>query len=158
MGLFNFIQRRRQRESAIPSAEVESLTKKLQGDGKPIGEPIAQALPQPGPGQINLGGADLGTIFSMFGQAMKTGNIQVTQGESQVIDLRGTELADQIRSMMGQYGIDVDNQDPTQMPQLSAQDGQAIQAQMMQALENAGVDTSQLGDMSGSGGDSGAGD
>ncbi len=139
MGLGDFLKRRRERESPDPA--VESVAQKLQGDGEPIG----QMLPQAATSQVNLGGADLGTIFSMVGQAMKTGSIQMTQGDAQVIDMSGTDLGDQIRSVMGQYGIDVDDQDPTKQPNLTIQDGLAMQKQMLEALGNAGVDVNQLG-------------
>ncbi len=147
MGLFDFFKRRRDRESAIPGGTSEPLTRQLKGDGKPIGQPV--------------------------GQAFQSGNFQVTQGESQVIDLRGSGLRDEILGALQQHGIDPD---AAPGAQINAGDVPGLQEQIMQALEDAGIDVSQLGNGSGgitiegsdggsgsadsgfSGGDSGGGD
>jgi hypothetical protein len=173
MGLFDFFKRRRERESAIPGGTPESLTRQLKGDGEPIGQPVRQAFPQSGQ-TFNLTGAtDLTSMLAMMQQAFQSGNFQVTQGENQVIDLRGTGLRDEIIGALQQHGIDPD---ATPGAQINAGDVPGLQEQIMQALENAGVDVSQLGDGAGgitiegsdggsgladsgfSGGDSGGGD
>ena len=143
MGLFNFFGRRRERESAVPGGTPESLTRQLKGDGKPIGQPVEGA----GQPQFNLAGAtDLAGMLGMMQQAFQTGNIQVSQGESQVIDLRGSGLREQILGAMQQHGIDPETVDGSQ---INAGDVPGLQEQIMQALENAGVDVSQFGDAAG---------
>ncbi len=150
MGLFNFFGRRRERESAVPGGTPESLTRQLKGDGTPIGQPV-QGAGQP---QFQLTGAtDLAGMLGMMQQAFKTGNIQVSQGESQVIDLRGSGLREQILGAMQQHGIDPETVDGSQ---INAGDVPGLQEQIMQALENAGVDVSQF-DAGDSGSSSGGG-
>ena len=142
MGLFNFFSRRRQRESAIPGGTPESLTRQLKGDGKPIGQPV-QGAGQPQAFDLSTV-AGLGSMFGMIQQAMQTGNIQISQGENQVIDLRGTTgLRDEILEAMRQHGIDPET--GAAQGQINAGDYQGMQQQIMQALENAGVDVSQMG-------------
>jgi hypothetical protein len=157
MGVFDFFRRRRERESAIPGAGSESLTRQLKGDGKPIGQPIQQT-PQ-GFDTLNTP-TDLTSMLALFQQAFQSGNFQVTQGENQVIDLRGSGLREEIIGALQQHGIDPD---AAPGAQLNAGDVPGLQEQIMQALENAGVDVSQLGDgaggitIEGSGTDSGGG-
>jgi hypothetical protein len=146
MGLFDFFRRRRERERAIPDGSSDSLTRQLKGDGKPIGQPVGQAFPQTGQTFNLTGPADLTSMLAMFQQAFQGGNFQVTQGENQVIDLRGTGLRDEIIGALQQHGIDPD---AAAGAQINAGDVPGLQEQIMQALENAGVDVSQLGDGAG---------
>lgn len=140
MGLFNFFSRRRQRESAIAGGTPEPLTRQLKGDGAPIGQPV-QGAGQPQAFDLSTV-AGLGSMFGMIQQAMQSGSIQVSHGENQVIDLQGNSgLRDEILGAMRQHGIDPD---AAQGSQINAGDMPALQAQIMQALENAGVDVSQI--------------
>jgi hypothetical protein len=63
-----------------------------------------------------------------------------------VIDLRGTGLRDEIIGALQQHGIDPDAAPGTQ---INAGDAPGLQEQITQALENAGVDVSQLADGAG---------
>ena len=144
MGLFDFFSRRRERESAIPGATPESLTRQLKGDGSTIGQPVQGAGQPQGFDPTSM--SDLGSMFGMIQQAMQSGSVQVTQGQNQVIDLRGTELREQIIAALEQHGIDPNGAEGSQ---ISAGDVPGLQAQIMQALENAGVDVSQMGDAPG---------
>ena len=160
MGLFDFFKRRRERESAIPADSPESLTRQLKGDGEPVGQPIGQAIPQAAPQSVDLTAAtDLAGIMAMMQKAFQSGDIQVTQGESQVIDLRGSGLRDEIVGALEQYGIDPD---AAQGAEINADDVPGLQEQIMAALQNAGVDVGQLGNGSGEitieGGDSAGSD
>jgi hypothetical protein len=147
VGLFDFFKRRRERESAIPGDSPESLTRQLRGDGQPIGQPVGQAFPQASPQSVDLTAAtDLGGIMAMMQQAFQTGNIQVTQGEQQVIDLRGSGLRDQIMGALEQHGIDPE---AAQVGQINAGDVPGLQEQIMRALQDAGVDVGQLGNGAG---------
>jgi uncharacterized membrane protein YgcG len=143
MGLFSFFNRRRQRESAIPEQSTESLTRQLKGDGKPVGQPISQAFPQQ-PSDNLTGATDLGSIMAMMQQAFQAGNVQISQGENQVIDMRGSgELRDQILDAMRQHGIDPEN--ATAEGQINAADYQGLQQQIMDALQSHGVDVGAAG-------------
>ena len=135
MGLFGYFRRRKERESAIPGDNVESLTKQLKGDGKPVGQPVGQALPQQP--SFNYG-TDMGSILAIMQQAFATGSYQITQGENQVIDMRGTGLRDQIMEAMRQHGIDPEN--ATAQGQINAADYAGLQQQIMEALQSHGVD------------------
>jgi hypothetical protein len=147
VGLFDFFKRRRERESAIPGSSPESLTRQLKGDGKPIGQPVGQAFPQAGPQSVDLTAAtDLAGVMAMMQQAFQTGEIQVTQGEKQVIDLRGSGLREQIMGALEQHGIDPE---AAQGGQINASDVPGLQEQIMQALQDAGVDVGQLGNGAG---------
>jgi hypothetical protein len=159
MGIFDFFKRRRERESAIPGADSESLTRQLKGDGKPIGQPVGRQFPQAGQPNLNLGGGmDMAAIMAMMQQAFQNGNYEITQGENQVIDLRGTGLREQIMGALEQHGIDPNAQDG----QIDAGQVPGLQEQIMQALQEAGVDVGQLGNGSGEitieGGDASGGD
>lgn len=160
MGLFDFFKRRRERESAIPGESPESLTRQLKGDAEPVGEPIGRAFPQASEQSVDLTAAtDLAGIMAMMQQAFESGNIQVTQGDSQVIDLRGSGLRDQIAGALEQHGIDPE---AAQGSEINAGDVPGLQEQIMQALQEAGVDVGQLGNGSGEitieGGDASGGD
>ena len=137
MGLFGYFRRRREREGAIPGGEIESLTQQLKGDGTPIGQPIGQALPQQ-PTLDWAGGTDMGSILAIMQQAFAGGNYEITQGENQVVDLRGTGLREQIMEAMRQHGIDPEN--ATAQGQVNAADYAGLQEQIMQALQDHGVD------------------
>jgi hypothetical protein len=147
MGLFNFFSNRRERESAIPQADADSITGKLQANDAPVGKPIdgvgtAQPFGQLGAGQT----MDMGSMIGMFGmikQAYQSGNIQISHGESQVIDMRGTaegqELREQIMAAMQQAGID-----PELMPEagqpVDATQYAGLQQNIMDVLAQHGVD------------------
>ena len=147
MGLFDLFKRRRERESAILGASPETLTRQLKGEGEPIGQPIGQAFPQAGQQGVDLTAAtDLAGIMAMMQQAFETGNIQVTQGESQVIDLRGSGLREQIMGALEQHGIDPQ---AAQGSEIDAADVPGLQEQIMRALQDAGVDVGQLGNGAG---------
>jgi len=152
MGLFEYFRRRRDRESAIPGDAPASLTRQLKGDGQPIGQPVGQAFPQAGQQGVDLTGPmDLGAVLGLVQQAWQSGNVEVTQGENQVIDLRGSGLREQIIGALEQHGIDPN----AQGQQIDAGNVPGLQEQIMRALEDAGVDAGQLG---AGGGDSVGGD
>jgi len=90
---------------------------------------------------------DLGAVLGLVQQAWQSGNVEVRQGESQVIDLRGSGLREQIIGALEQYGIDPN----AQGQQIDAGNVPGLQEQIMRALEDAGVDVGQIGD---GGGDS----
>jgi hypothetical protein len=139
VGLFDFFKRRRERESAIPGGTPESLSHQLKGDAEPIG----QAFPQASPQSVDLTAAtDLAGIMAMMQRAFESGDIQVTQGKSRVIDLRGSGLRDEIVSALEQHGIDPN---VAQGSEIDASDVPGLQEQIMQALQDAGVDVGHLG-------------
>jgi hypothetical protein len=137
MGLFGYFRRRKERDSAVPSNEVESLTKQLKGDGEPVGQPVGQALPQQ-PSFNWGGGTDMGSILALMQQAFASGNYEITQGENQVIDMRGTGLREDIMEAMRQHGIDPEN--ATAQGQINAADYMGLQQQIMDTLRQHGVD------------------
>ena len=72
-GIFDFFERRRDRESAIPGGTSQSLTRPLKGDGKPIGEPVGQAFPQAGQGfDLTNTPTDPTSMLAMFQQAFQS--------------------------------------------------------------------------------------
>jgi hypothetical protein len=137
MGLFGYFRRRKERESPVPADDVESLTKQLKGDGTPVGQPIGETLPQQ-PSFDWAGGTDMGSVLALMQQAFASGNHEITQGENQVIDMRGTGLREQIMEAMRQHGIDPEN--ATAQGQINAADYAGLQQQIMDALREHGVD------------------
>ena len=121
-----------------------------------MGQPIGQAFPQE-PSYNPTAATDLGSFMAMMQQAFQAGNVQVSQGENQVIDMRGNgELRDQILDAMRQHGIDPEN--ATAQGQINAADYQGLQQQIMDALSDHGIDVSGAdGGTSITGGDDPAG-
>jgi hypothetical protein len=150
VGLFDFLKGRRERESAThglstgldPSQQVRA-----EGSGGPS---AFDTTPPAQSGQAaDVDWAQLAQIGPMIQRAIQSGNVQISHGEPQSIDLRGSgELRDQIMEIMRQHGIDpqagtAQQFDVSQMP--------AMQQQILDALSQAGVD---LGGVSSSGEDS----
>ena len=142
MGLFDFFKRRRERESAVqlpPSAGIEPATQSVVGrQVAGGGERDLSSASFQAPGLMEGLGA-LTQLGPLLQQAMAEGNVTVTQGPTQTIDMRGSPLGDEIREIMRQHGID---------PEGQGQSGQSIDAaafgdmqlQILAALAKHGVD------------------
>ena len=143
--MFDFFRRRRERESALPGAAPDSITRRLKGDGEPIGQPVGQAFPQAGAQGLDVSAFfntnDLGGMLGAIGAAIQQGNFQVSQGESQTIDLRGTGVREEILEAMRSHGIDPDAADGAQ---IDASSMPGLQQQILQALSNHGVDLGSI--------------
>ena len=147
MGLFDFLRRRRDRESAThglstgldPSEQIQPGGE--MGSSQPVSAFDTNPPAQPGQAQ-DVDWAKLAQIGPMIQQAIQSGNVQISQGEPQSIDLRGSgELRDQIMDIMRQHGIDPEagaaqSFDASQMP--------AMQQQILDALSQSGVDLGGL--------------
>jgi hypothetical protein len=105
---FDFLKGRRERESATyglstgldPSQQVQA------GGQPPPGSPF-DADPSAQPGQAQgVDWAKLAQVAPMIQEAIQSGNVQISQGEPQSIDLRGSDIGEQLREIMRQYGID----------------------------------------------------
>ena len=146
MGFFSW---RKKKESAIPaSTDSPALGSFANADGQPV---VGQQVSGGGmPAGFNVQGMDIGDTFAMLSQigpmiqqAMASGNVQITQGEPQVINARGTELGEQIKEIMRQHGIDPES------GQVNAQ-GDAntymqMQQQILQTLAQHGIDPNASG-------------
>jgi len=140
MGLFS---RRRKRESAIPESTETALGSFAQAEGQPvIGQQVGGG--QPSFDAEGLSGMDglkmLAQLGPMIQQAMASGNVQVFQGQPQVLDMRGTGLREEIMEIMSQHGIDPTN--PAQNGEIDASAYGDMQQQIMEAIAKHGVDTS----------------
>ena len=84
-----------------------------------------------------LTGADglamLSQLGPMIQQAMATGNVQISQGQPQVLDLRGTGLREEIMGIMSQHGIDPES-GVTQRRERRRGDYGDMQKQILEAL------------------------
>lgn len=78
----------------------------------------------------------------MIQQAMAQGNVEVTQGESRTIDLRGSGLREEIMGIMREHGIDAD---PGSGQQIDASSMPGMQQQILEALEQHGLDLGAIG-------------
>jgi hypothetical protein len=124
MGLFDFFKRRRERESAVPEAELDAMEQQ-----PVVGQQVegAQELP---------GGLDLSQLGSMIQSAIEQGNVTIEQGPSQTIDMRGTGLREEILGIMQQHGI---NADAESGESINAGDYPDMQKQILEALSKHGV-------------------
>jgi hypothetical protein len=150
MGLFSgFFERRRRRESAVPTGNELTSEPPPAEAVKPVGQPVegvGSPLGASGAGQVT----DLGSVFGMLGMikdAYASGSIQVSQGDSHVVDLRGTadadELREQIMAAMSQRGID-----PEATPegtQIDASQYAGLQEDLLQVLRDNGIDVGAPG-------------
>jgi uncharacterized phage infection (PIP) family protein YhgE len=146
MGMFDIFKGRRAKESAIPvSSEVEDQTKQLGDFANAEGQPVVGGqVPGAAPG-FNVQGmsatdglAVLSQLGPMIQQAMKTGNVQVSQMPPQVIDMRGTGLREEILGIMGQHGISTDG---SSGETVNAANYGEMQKQIAAALEKHGIPT-----------------
>ena len=142
MGFFSW---RRKKESAIPES-TEALGSFASAEGQPVvGKQVGGGAPS-----INAQGMDLtdtvamlSQIGPMIQQAMATGNVQITQGDAQTIDMRGTDLGEQIKGIMAQHGIDPEK--GTVNVQGDTNTYLAMQQQILQALAQHGIDPNASG-------------
>ena len=103
-----FFSRRRKRESAIPDSTGETpLGSFASPEGQPVvGEQVGGGAPDLASMGVADGLAALTQIGPMIQQAIASGNVQISQGEPQVLDMRGSGLREEILEIMGQHGID----------------------------------------------------
>jgi hypothetical protein len=142
-----FFSRRRKRESAIPESTEAALGSFAKAEGQPVvGQQVGGGLPD----GVTVQGMDAGDALAMLSQvgpmiqqAMASGNVQITQGEPQVINARGTELGEQLKAIMAQHGIDPDA--GTVNAQGDTNSYMEMQQQIMQALAQHGVDPNASG-------------
>ncbi len=149
MGLFSgFFARRRQRESAVPEG-FEQVSTPPPTDVKPVGQPVSGAGAPAGP--FGLGeGTDISSMFGMLGmikEAYETGNIQISQGPNQVIDLRGDtdveSLRSQIIAAMESRGIDPEASG--QGTEIDASQYAGLQEDLLRVLGEHGIDAGGAG-------------
>lgn len=149
MGLFSgFLERRRNRESAVqPGNALTSEPPPI--EVKPVGQPFESAGK---PAAFGLdGAADVSSVFGILGMikdAYQSGNIQISHGSSQMIDLRGDtnveELREQILAAMQERGIDP-NATPDQATQIDASQYAGLQADLLRVLGEHGIDVNGTG-------------
>lgn len=142
MGLFDFFKRRRERESAVQLPSWAGMDPAAQ---PVVGQQVA------GGGEVDLSSAGLqapGLMESLSAltqlgpalqQAMAEGNVTVTQGPTQTIDMRGSPLGEEIKEIMRQHGIDPDGQGQSGQS-FDAADFGDMQQQILAALVKHGVD------------------
>jgi hypothetical protein len=167
VGLGDFFRRRKERESAIPpsSTDAQALGSFASGDGQPvIGQQVGGGAPGAIPANlIDLPGMlesmqSLAALGPMIQQAMaqgnvtqnpdgsieiEAGNVHIQQDSAQTIDMRGTELGDEIRSIMKQHGIDPEG--GASGTQIDASAMPAMQQQILEALGKYGLDPNASG-------------
>ena len=146
MGFFSW---RRKKESAIPESSTDAPA--LGSFANPEGQAVVgQQVGGGAQAGFNVQGMDLTDTFAMLSQlgpmiqqAMASGNVQITQGDAETIDLRGTDLGEQIKGIMAQHGIDPE----TGTAQVSGDTNTYLQMQqqILQALSQHGIDPNQGG-------------
>ncbi len=136
-----FFSRRRERESAIPQSQTEpelgsfADTEGQQVVGRQVDDDQVVAVE-------GLSGADglamLAQLAPMIEKAIAEGNAQVSIGEPQTIDMRGTDLGNQIREIMAEHGIDPEAAGAEQ--DIDPADYGEMQKRILAALSQAGID------------------
>ena len=158
-----FFSNRRKRESAIPeSANPPALGSFASSEGQPVigqqvtgGQSAGTEIGQI-PGMAE-GLAALTQLGPMIQQAMaqgnvtrnpdgsieiEGGNVHIEQGEAQTIDMRGTDLGNEIREIMSQHGIDPGS---GLAEGVDADSMAGMQQQILQALAKHGIDPNAAG-------------
>lgn len=134
-----FFSRRRKRESALQDSvnEQAALGSFANPEGQPVvGQPVGGGAPDFGSMSTMDGLQALTQIGPMIQQAIASGNVQISQGEPQVLDMRGTGLREEIMEIMNQHGID-----PAQgvQPGGDVSGYMEMQQQIMAALAKHGI-------------------
>jgi hypothetical protein len=141
-----FFSRRRKKESAIPQSSDTALGSFAKTDGQSVvGQQVGGGTPA-----FNMPGTDVGDTLALLGQigpmiqqAMASGNVQITQGEAQTIDMRGTDLGEQLKGIMAQHGIDPET--GTVNAPGDTNTYVQMQQQILQTLAEHGIDTNATG-------------
>lgn len=138
MGVFGFLKRRRERESAIPPADLQAASTPPPAEpAEPVGQMIDGGDRQPISLNLGSGQPDVAAVVGMVGEALRSGQFQISQSESQVIDVRESGLREQIVEAMRQAGVDPDGNAGAE---INAADYGDLQGQILQALSDHGVD------------------
>ena len=139
-----FFSRRRKRESAIPESTDVALGSFANPEGQPVvgqqvggGQPTFDVRGAQRRGRARRCSPSSGPMIQ---QAMASGNVQVFQGQPQVLDMRGSGLREEIMGIMGQHGIDPAGGTANQDIDASAYGD--MQQQIMEALAKHGIDPS----------------
>ena len=134
MGLGDLFKRRAQRESAIqPSApDAGPLGEFASAEGQPVvGKQVGGGEPQ-----LSVELNDLPGMLEGFKALSALGAVQIEQGQSQTIDMRGSGLREEILGIMREHGIDAESGsaeavDASAMPEM--------QQQILEALARHGI-------------------
>lgn len=113
----------------MPEATVLEL-----GQEQPV-EPIGRHADDGPVASGPVAATDLAGLAGMIAESLRSGEIQVTQGEARTIDLTGTGVADQIRAALDRHGIGTEGSGV----RLSASDLPGLQDDILSALRDAGV-------------------
>ena len=149
MGLFDIFKGRRADEDALaaareaePAAQPQAAAGFASDDSENVVGQQVQAATGANFDVQGMSATDGLALLSQLGpmiqQAMATGNVQITQGEPQVLDLRGTGLREEIMGIMSQHGI---NPAAVSGENVDAADYSDMQRQILEALAKRGVPT-----------------
>lgn len=134
VGLFDFLRRRRERESAVPGA---------MSSGAPAATDLEVGSMSPDQSGTSLLSSlgDLVDLGKDLQKAMGQANFQVTQGASESLDLRGQgdELREEILGVLREHGIDAQKGDAVQVTDAG------LQKAIFEKLAAGGVDLEAIG-------------
>jgi putative oligomerization/nucleic acid binding protein len=134
VGLFDFFSRRRRRESAISGAMAS-------GDSPATDAEVGTASSEAGELPPIPGLSDLGDLGKAIQQAVAAGNVELTQGATESIDLRGQgdELRAEILETLREHGIEAQKGDAVQVTDAE------LQKAIFEKLAARGVDLEAIG-------------
>jgi hypothetical protein len=140
MGIFSFFRTRSASESAMLTAQQQAAIDEAmtQAQSQSQGQmPAGWTQPTPGEGPGALAG--IGMLISQL-QAMQTAGLDI-ETNSQVVDLRGTDVKQEIMGVIAAHGID-----PTKEGQeIDASTAPQLQNDILAVLSRAGLDMSAAG-------------
>ena len=142
MGLFSFFKDRRAKESAVPPSQTLGSFANPEGHavvGRQVGAGSSEIQSVPG---MADGLAALTQLGPMIQKAIAEGNVQIEQGQSQTIDMRGTGLREEILGIMQQHGIDAESGTARNVDAGAYGD---MQRQLLDALARHGIDPGASG-------------
>ena len=142
MGLFSFFKDHRAKESAVPPSQTLGSFANPEGHavvGRQVGAGSSEIQSVPG---MADGLAALTQLGPMIQKAIAEGNVQIEQGRSQTIDMRGTGLREEILGIVQQHGIDAETGTARNVDAGAYGD---MQRQLLDALARRGIDPGASG-------------
>lgn len=132
MGLFDFFRRRRDKESAIPEPGSSDFQQQVADSELPGSSGTTEA---PG-GWASVGDASSTQDLAHRLAAQFGGNVELEQGASRSIDLRGTGAREEIVELLKKRGIDPDSESGQQ---IDAGSIPGLQEEILEVLKRRGL-------------------
>ncbi len=134
MGIFSYFRNRQARESALGSPEEQAAIEQAVAQAQAQSAQLQAEHAQVTHGEAVGGLAGLGVLFSQL-QAAQQAGVSV-ETSSQMIDLRGSDLREEILGVIAAHGIDASQDGQT----IDASSAEGLQSDILAVLSRAGID------------------